>query len=277
MIDKLISSDSIGWLGNENHFLNLYYQYFKNQTFNGVEIIPFKPIKKTLNIVNKLKNFDIKIIRFHGQTGGEKYLKFFNKISMNFINNTIIDIKNLLTNFSNFELLFHEPLISQEKNLQLIIKTPPKTLIIENHQPYQEGLDKIIKNLDILRKNNISSFGLIDIYHFTLNEKHEKIAKNWEKNILKIKAYLQLKDEKGIKYFNSIHFPIGSRKTDSLPINLLTDNQLEFFAKNILPFINSITIENQQEYLGLIYPFNINKIKKRNQLIFNRLKKAGIL
>ncbi len=274
---KSISTDSIGWLGNENHFLNLYYSYFKNKIINGVEIIPFKPIIKTLNFVNKIKNLNINKIKFHGQTGGENYLKFFNKITMTVVNKTIIDLKNLLLNFSDYELLFHEPLISERKNLGLIIKNPPKILTIENHQPYEKGLEKIIKIIDILRKNKINCYGLIDIYHFTLNEKPEKIVKNWEKNILKIKAYLQLKDERGVKYFNSIHFPIGSRKTDSLPINLLTDNQLEFFAKNILPFINSLTIENQQEYLGLIYPFNINKIKKRNQLIFNRLKKAGIL
>lgn len=274
---KYISTDSIGWLGNENHFLSLYLNYLKNKTFDGVEIIPFRPIKRTLNFINKLKNIGIKNIRFHGQTGGEKYLNLFNQITMNFVNNTIIDVKNLLLNFNNYEILFHEPLINEKNNLELIIHYPPKILFIENHQPNEKGLKKIIKIIDVLRKNKVNCYGLIDIYHFTLNEKPENIIKNWEKNIFTIKSYLQLKDKNGKKYFDSIHFPIGKRLTDSLPIDLLTNNQLKFFSKNIIPYINSLTIENQQPYLGLIYPLNINKIKKRNEKIFHRLKNNRII
>ncbi|GEM_PF-5226843 len=274
---KSISTDSIGWQGSISQFLEIYQPYFLNNTFNGVEIIPFKPLKKTKKIIDRLLNFGIKNLSFHGQTGGEKYLSFLKKISLYFVNLNLLQPKILLENFSNYPILFHQPFLENNKIINLIIKNPPKKLLIENHQRGIKGLKKTIKTIDLLRKNQVNCFGLIDVYHFVVDKKIKTIIEDWEKNILTIKKYLLLKDKNNQPYFNAIHFPIGTRLNDSLPIDYLSVNQLKFFAKNIIPYINQLTIENQQQYFGLIYPLSLKKIKKRNQIIFSRLKETGIL
>ena len=69
-----------------------------------------------------------------------------------------------------------------------------------------------------------------------------------------LESYLfYLKIEQGKQLFTGIHFPIGSRLDDSLPIDNMTDEMLQLFSQKIIPNIERVVFENQQENPWFIF------------------------
>ena len=99
----------------------------------------------------------------------------------------------------------------------------------------------------------------------------EVLEKKWSTIIDEISGYL--------KWFRGIHFPIGTRKNDSLDIENMSDQMLSLFGKKIVSRLDRVVIENQQKNLGLFFSTKagLDEIKRRNRINFTRLKKAGIL
>ncbi|GAB4219906.1 MAG: hypothetical protein Fur009_8130 [Candidatus Microgenomates bacterium] len=269
----LISSDSIGFLGSSSQFLFLWKDLFEKKYFHGVELIAFKPIDKLQNFVLTLEKNNIKVLSFHGKTGGEDRLSLIGRLTMSFVNKFILGVDELANIFSNYEFLFHTPYLEDIKIKNYILKNKNKikTLWIENHLDGIEGLKETIKIVDFYRQNGVNALGLIDLYHVVSKIKTKYLIENWENIIDEIAKYK--------KYFIGVHFPIGTRLDDSLPIDLLTDEQLIYLDKKILKFVNKIVFENQQKNLGLLYSnyLMLKKQKLRNERIFNRLKKLDII
>ncbi len=269
MHQKIISTDSIGFLGNPKQFLYLYQQYFKDKTFDGVEMIAFKPLKRLKNFIETLEKNGIKTYSFHGRTGGENQFPFQYKLMMYLVNFFILDIDNL-SKFKNIRILIHTPYAKKEKIKNLILKTKPK-LLIENHLSGEKGVIEAIDQIEKYQNLGIKTDGVFDIKHFLFDVNFSQMKKDWLKIIEKIKKYTQ--------WFSYIHFPIGPRSADSLPIIEMTDEMLEVFGKEIIPKIKTLVIENQQNNFGLFYSNQqmLKKQKQRNDFIFKKLKKAKIL
>jgi len=274
----LVSTDSIGFLGNPGQFLYLWQEYFDNKTLDGVEAIAFKPLWRLIKLVMILRNKNIPVLEFHGKTGGENQLNFSGKIIMTLVNLGICNVKILLKKFPEIEFLSHAPYFEKNFTKQIIFHQRPKKIWIENHLSGKRGIEDAIKQIIIYRENNINSSGMLDIYHYVANS-ITTLETNWSIIVEELKMYILLKDKNGRQLFNGIHFPIGSRLDDSLPIDSMTDEMLELFAQKIIPYAKRVVFENQQFFPGLFFSSNkmLEKQKERNKKLIERFKKTGII
>ena len=273
-----VSTDSIGFLGTPNQFLKLWQEYFDDGTLNGVEIIAFKPISRLNNLISILKNKNISNLSFHGKTGGENQLDFFGRITMTLVNVFIYDIETLLKNFPEIEFLSHTPYLKRNFAKESVLKFKPKKIWIENHFYGKTGVENAIKQILIYRKEGINTCGMLDIFHYIAHSS-ENLEKNWPKIIEELRSFFLLKDNQGKQFFCGIHFPIGTRLGDSLPVDDMSDWMLKLFAKKIIPLAERIVFENQQKNLGLFFSTDkmIEEQKTRNKRIIERFKRTGII
>lgn len=270
-IHRSISTDSVGWLGNSEQFIFLYKEYFENNTFDGVEMIAFKPLHRLRRFIDHLKKHRIETTSFHSQTGDDKQFPLTGRIIMSIVNSLIFDIPNLQKYFKNIDPLAHAPYLKNKETKDKIKILKPNTLWIENHNYGELGVKRAIALIDDYRKYGINAKGMLDLYHYLAHLPTKTIIKDWKKIIKKIKLYS--------RWFSGIHLPIGSRRDDSLPIEDFTDEMLSHFAKEIIPQIEKLVIENQQQGIGLVTSSTrmLIKQKQRNAVNFSRLKKTGIL
>jgi hypothetical protein len=274
----LVSSDSIGFLGKPEQFIYLWEEFFENGTIDGVEAIAFKPIKRLQKLSELLKKINVPILSFHGKTGGEDQLDLFSKIIMTAVNSRIVDSEIILQKFPDVDFLSHGPYFEKESTRQTVLKYQPKKIWIENHLRGKRGVEDAIRQINIYRSNKIDASGMLDIYHYIADNVGE-INTDWPNLVGEMESYMKKRDKTGRQFFTGIHFPIGSRLGDSLPIDNMTDQMLELFAKKIIPYVDRVVFENQQANLGLFFSTKgmIENQKKRNTRIIERLKKTGII
>ena len=273
-----VSTDSIGFLGGPEQFIYLWKEYFDDKTLSGVEAIAFKSVKRLEKMKSILQKNNIPVVSFHGRTGGENQLNLSGKIIMTLVNLGICNVKFLLERFPEIEFLSHAPYFEKNFTKQIIFHQRPKKIWIENHLSGKRGIEDAIKQIIIYRENNINSSGMLDIYHYVANS-ITTLETNWSIIVEELKMYILLKDKNGQQFFNGIHFPIGSRLGDSLPIDSMTDEMLILFAKKIIPYVERVVFENQQVNMGLFFSTNqmLKTQKERNRRIIERLKKTGII
>lgn len=273
-----VSTDSIGFLGKPEQFIELWQKYFDDKTLIGVEVVAFKPINRLKKLISVLKKNNILNISFHGKTGGENKLNFFGRIIMTTVNVFISEVGELLKYFPQIEFLSHSPYFEKKSIQKIILKNKPKKIWIENHLYGKQGVDDAIKQIVFFRKNNINTNGMLDIYHY-LAHSIDSLQTNWSNLVEELQLYILLKDKSGQKIFNGIHFPIGTRLGDSLPIDSMSDEMLKLFSQKIIPHVERVVFENQQSNFGLFFLTDkmIKKQKMRNKGIIERLKKTGII
>lgn len=276
--EYLVSTDSIGFLGRPEQFIELWKKYFDNKTLHGVEVVAFKPINRLNKLIVILKDNNIPVLSFHGKTGGESLLDLFFRIIMTLVNFRIFNAEVLLKNFPEIEFLSHAPYLEKKSNKLIIFQRQPKKMWIENHLSGKQGVEDAIKQINIYRKNRINANGMLDIYHYIAHS-IDSLQTNWTALVEELKSYILLKDKNGRQFFYGIHFPIGSRLGDSLPIDSMTDQMLELFAKKIVPHVERVVFENQQAFPGLFFSTDkmLGEQKARNKRIIERLKRTGIL
>ena len=274
----LVSTDSIGFLGRPEQFIELWSEYFSNETLFGVEAVAFKPISQLKILINTLKNNDIPVLSFHGKTGGENRLNLSGRIIMTVVNIFISNVGGLLKYFPEIEFLSHSPYFEKKSIQKVIFKKKPKKIWIENHLYGKQGVEDAIKQIIFFRKNKINTSGMLDIYHYIAHSVKD-LQINWPKTVEELRSFFLLKDNQGKQFFYGIHFPIGTRLGDSLPIDAMSDDMLKLFAKRVIPYTERVVFENQQKNLGLLFSTNkmIEEQKTRNKRIIERLKKTGII
>lgn len=274
----LVSTDSIGFLGRPEQFVELWQEYFNDKTLDGVEVVAFKPLNRLNELIKTLKSNNIPVLSFHGKTGGEELFNLKSRLMMTLVNYFVVDIETLLKYYPQIEFLSHAPYLGKNSVKKIVVKDRPEKIWVENHLSGVNGVEDAIKEILFYRENKINALGMLDIYHYIAHEV-ETIRTNWPNIVEKLKSYILLKDKNGKQFYNGIHFPIGTRLNDSLPIDEMTDEMLELFAKNIIPYIERVVFENQQKDLGLFFSTNkmLREQKERNKRMVERLKKTGII
>lgn len=274
----LVSTDSIGFLGRPEQFVELWSEYFNNKTLSGVEAVAFKPINRLIKLVDILRINDIPVLSFHGKTGGENRLNFSGRIIMTAVNIFISNAGELLKYFPEIEFLSHSPYLENKSIKEIILKNKPRKIWIENHLYGRRGVEEAIKQIIFFRKNKINTSGMLDIYHYIAHS-IKTFQINWPKIVEELKLFFLQKDYQGKQFFSGIHFPIGTRLGDSLPIDNMNDEMLKLFAEKIIPYTTRVVFENQQKNLGLVFSTKImlEEQKVRNKRIIERLKKTGII
>lgn len=274
----LVSTDSIGFFGKPKQFISIWKEFFDNKTLDGVEVIALKPLNQLNKLIANFRKNNIPVLSFHGRTGGENKLDFKSMVIMTFLNNFIEEAVNLFKRFPKVEYLSHTPYFENKTVYEAVMKNKSKKIWIENHLQGSGGIEDAIKQINIYRKKGINACGMLDIFHYVVHS--EKILpENWSNTVEELRSYFLLKDRNGKQFFCGIHFPIGTRLADSLPIDDMTDEMLRLFAEKIIPYVERIVFENQQKNLGLFFSTDrmIEEQKARNKNVFKRLKKIGII
>lgn len=274
----LVSTDSIGFLGKPEQFIYLWKEYFENHTLDGVEIVAFKPIQRLKKIIDVFRKNNITPLSFHGRTGGENLLPIGSMITMTVINGFIEDADKLLKYFPEIEFLSHSPYLADDYVKKIIVQRQPKKMWIENHLYGKQGVENAIGQINIYRENKINTSGMFDVYHY-LAHSIDQMQTGWTDMVEEINSYINMNDKNGQQFFSGIHFPIGTRLGDSLPIDNMTNEMLELFAEKIIPNIERVVFENQQNFPGLLFSTNkmLAKQKIRNDEMISRFKKTGII
>mgnify|MGYP001563947239 FL=1 len=197
---------------------------------------------------------------------------------MTIVNSFIFDAQTLLKLFPKIELLSHAPYLEKNSVKKIIIKNKPKKIWVENHLYGRRGVEDAIKQIIFFRKNKINACGMLDIYHYIAHTP-KSLQTNWSSIVDELKSYFLLKDKNDKKFFYGIHFPIGTRLGDSLPIDSMSDEMFKLFAQKIIPHIERVVFENQQKNLGLLLSTDkmLAEQKTRNKKIIERFKKTGII
>ena len=179
----LVSTDSIGFLGNPGQFLYLWQEYFDNKTLDGVEVIAFKPLWRLNKLVTILKKNNIPVLEFHGKTGGENQLNLSGKIIMTLVNLGIYNVKFLLERFPEIEFLSHAPYFKKNLTKQIIFQQQPKKIWIENHLSGKRGIEDAIKAVEFINPKisipmHYNTFPVIEADPNLLKNELEKLGKN---------------------------------------------------------------------------------------------------
>lgn len=274
----LVSTDSIGFFGKPEQFVELWKEFFDNKTLDGVEVVAFKPLSKINRLISIFKKNNIRVLSFHGRTGGENLLGFKLRVIMIFLNNFIEEAVNLFKYFPEVEYLSHTPYFENKAVYQAVMQNQPKKIWIENHLQGRLGVEDAIKQINIYRKKGINAYGMLDIFHYVVHSE-KNFFKNWPNTVEELRSYFLLKDNQGKPLFSGIHFPIGTRINDSLPIDSMTDKMLKLFAQKTIPLVERVVFENQQKNLGLFFSTKkmMEEQKVRNKNVFERLKRTGII
>lgn len=276
----LVSTDSIGFFGRPEQFIKLWKEYFDDKTLDGVEVIAFKPINRLNKLISIFKKNNIPVLSFHGKTGDVKQLSILKRITLYLVNTTFVNTNKLLRNFSSDkDILFHTSLTKIKNIEKIVIENLPKKLWIENNPSGKKEAEETINQIINYRKKGVRTYGMFDIFHFIRNLSMPNLKNDWPNVVKQIEYYVKLKDRSGTQFFTGIHFPIGTRLADSLPIDDMTDKMLKQFAQKIIPHVERIVFENQQTLLGLFFSTNkmLEEQKRRNIRIIQRLKKTGII
>lgn len=278
-IQYLVSTDSIGAFGFPEQFVYLWKEFLQNKTISGVEAVAFKPLLRLRKLVNTLEANKISVVSFHGKTGGEDRLDLLSRIIMTSVNAFILPAETLLHEFPGVELLSHAPNFEDESVKKAVLKYKPKKIWIENHLFGKRGITEAMEQIKTYRESEINARGMLDIYHFVAKLPVKHVLRNWRKIIDQIAPYFREMDKEGSPLFTGVHFPIGTRANDSLPVDYLKDEDLKYFAKKIVPSLDRIVFENQQKVPGLFFSTQkmLEKQKARNKNLINRFKKTGII
>ena len=139
-------------------------------------------------------------------------------------------------------------------------------------------MEDAIKQIIFFRKNEVNAEGMLDIYHFVAHS-IKTFKTHWPKIVEELKLFFLQKDYQGKQFFSGIHFPIGTRLDDSLPIDNMNDEMLKLFARKIIPHVERVVFENQQKNLGLFFSTKkmLEEQKARNKIIIERFKITGII
>ena len=265
-------------MGRPEQFVDLWGEYFNNKTFSGVEAVAFKSVNRLKRLIDILRINNIPVLSFHGKTGGENKLNFSGRIIMTAVNIFISNVGDLLKYFPEIEFLSHSPYFEKKSIQKVILKNKPKKIWIENHLYGRQGVEDAIKQIIFFRKNEVNAEGMLDIYHFVAHS-IKTFKTNWPKIVEELKLFFLQKDYQGKQFFSGIHFPIGTRLDDSLPIDNMNDEMLKLFARKIIPHVERVVFENQQKNLGLFFSTKkmLEEQKARNKIIIERFKITGII
>ncbi|MCS7093296.1 MAG: hypothetical protein NZL96_02625 [Patescibacteria group bacterium] len=266
-LELLVSSDSLGIFGTAEQFLFLWEETFKRGVLSGVELIGFRPIRRIKKFIEKLGQKKIKVLSIHGRTGLRSEGQLTSTILLRILDLLIASYNELVFNYLEIDLLLHSTYAGSPQVKEEILSHPPKRLWIENAKADKDfrELDQTLKLVDFFRKNRIDCRAMLDLYHAFAFKTHREIVKEWFSLFKRLRPYL--------KNFDGIHLPVGTRISDSLPIDLIDESRLSFLREEILSKASRVVIENQQAGTGLLFSStsSLTSQKQRNLNILRKL------
>jgi hypothetical protein len=297
--DNIISESKLKWtikdtkivyyysLNQFNSFLWLKLYEFKNN-INNDDIVNLKKILKShINIKEDLliRSVDIKEIE---KKLNKMFLRTDNKKNLEneFINKNCDELSNLYNSRDNLSKIKNNELFNSEEIQKEIQEIEKQIKIKENlnvdiekfikefNKKQEDRVQKIINNLENIRKNLISKFNL-NMEEFT------KLSKNLEEDYLKL---LHLLHDIKLEETNFIYISDFNYQLINTDINNLGENQCKSYYKYFENHLNTIfmdfnDLEKYEDYninyvnYQILEIININMVSTISWEIYNGILK----
>lgn len=280
--ETLISTGCLGALGD----LATLRQVWPSE-LNQVEMIAWRG--RVGAILKEAEDYGYDVICIHGPSGGplpEKHT--LRDRAILWVISQIITPTPQLTVIcgDKHEILVHSPNLREKRNLEAMLKSKAPFVWIENHPHGEDGTNEAIAKVQVLREENVPAGLVFDLCHFigATELTSTDFFQRWEEAMELIANRISLLTDHHKKAIPlGIHFPIGTYKSDSLPIDKMSDDMLRDFAAVIdsKEIITRLVLECQQEgWLAMAKVMGretVTKQRRRNEGIYDRLKKTGIV
>lgn len=273
MPEIVISTDILGMFGKIADLNILYGTKFKKLELIGWNLTLDRHIKEA-------EEQGYEIASIHGQLVSAKSPEpFLTKIYMLLIDLLLKPTPKLVNYGKRFDLLFHAANIN-DHNRQIIINNKNLHQIwIENHYVGLEGTEHAMRIINELRSYGVNAGLTFDLTHFIgpANLVHKDFHVSWLK-LLRFITTTLFKTQYPVR----LHFPVGTVYEDALPIeDRLINTMLKDFANLIKDSpIKRLIIENKQKRIidnFILHAKRMDKVKRRNAIILEKLTKAGII
>lgn len=273
--DVSVSNDVLGGFGDQTRLAHVVPREFG---IKRVEALAIGDANRVLKSIQKLEDIGFKVARIHGRMGigNEKGL---DRLFVASLNSQLVSTGLLMHIFGknmlgDREILLHEPEARSIKYIPLMMWQKRPRLFFENHNEGLESIKSTIKQAERFRLAGFETGVVMDVFHVTrLGESRKDFQKKWDAMI----SFVASETSNPRSLLRKIHFPVGTRVKDSLPIDSRIDSSmLVNFRKALGPSVDEIELENQQEgHLAYLPKREEEKVLKRNYRIFSLLGKAG--
>ena len=261
----LVSTDSIGMFGDIKNLNKLWTP----ERFPYVEMISWRGREES--IISQLTAHGYRIAHLHGRMGNDIP-------AMRLLDQLITRTPSLMRRWGTaYDILIH----TSEARKATVINaakraTRIKRIWIENDESGADGVSRMRHTAQQYLHNGIPTGVVFDVFHYIRSycESDLLLRQSWEDMM---PLLIQLKP-----FALGIHFPIGTRVDDSLPLDRISDEMLQRFA-GVCEYtgVERITLEYQHEpwkyRAGSIPSSAFPVIRTRIERITNRLIKNNLL
>lgn len=276
----LISTDTVGALGNFHALREVWDQ----ELLNSVEMIGWR--RGFDSLLQEAKELDYNVACIHGpimaSLRGDSLLRLAVTVVPNLM---LIPTPELVTYGQEYEILVHAANLEDPNNMRAIIESNPQLVWVENNSPGRDGFMEAMRTVSDLREQGVNAGMMLDMCHYIGTENlgdEQRFYREWDDALELISRELASTLENKVELMPvGIHFPIGTDRGDSLPIKIISDEMLRDFAAVISSArVASLTLESQPGELWdmiCLRAGTIEKQRRRNDLIYNRLARTGIV
>ena len=285
---NLWSTDSVGAFGSASQTRSVLDGVLQHSQINGLEGFAFRTEQRLSTFIRELENHGVNVLSIHGRTGGHGS-SMVDSFKLYGANTSMINSKRLVElHGQDKDILFHAPELRNPKVYREVCETihtfdeaVRTTVWIENHLG-PSALQDVFDVVQALRLEGINAAGLFDPCHFITPEGlSQNFVRNYQFMIDFFNSIASTKDLNGKQIIQALHVPVGTVAHDSLPIEEMSDKQLQQVGDIAAEHnFTRIVIENQQTGVTNIFkllPYQEAPQRKRNTVNAQRLIATGII
>jgi hypothetical protein len=252
--------------------------------FDGIEAFPIRPLSRFNQFIKDAGNWGLPVVSIHGRTGGEGYnpKDTATLIACNALMPATPRVIELYAH--SHDVLFHVPELEDGGNIASLTKHKDRTRFVwvENHHG-KESMAGAMRKVAQLRSLGIPSAVMFDVCHYigARNLVNGSFQREYAQMLHDADCLLHETDAQGHPIVQGIHLPVGRKPDDSLPIDEMDDDSLRALADTINGAdITRLVLEHQER--GFLYmlhfsPKRMDTVKKRHEVIINRLLRTNVL
>jgi hypothetical protein len=270
-----VSMDHMGVFGSPKQLRRVYPK--QDFPFRFAEVLAVGTPKGLRHRIHALQDEGFQVTEIHGSPGPSDRDSLRERVYLGFVDRCMIPPDELAGRFADQELLFHTPEIMHPSVRATLLRLRPKAVWVENHERGIGGMAQAIAAAELLEHNHLTSHVMMDLCHFIGHEEltNGAFAGRWSQLITYLRAMTGRESGK----IRGIHFPIGEKANDSLPLHRVSDTMLGELRDAIGPSVGRVIFENQSGgrlLLGMT-PLDERYAARRNTGVLSRLQKMGLL
>lgn len=273
--ETVISTDSLGLVRADWKLLRQMWGSLTDKA----EVIGFRSMLERL--YDQAADCGFHIQEIHGRVGWNRDM--FGSIMTDVADTLIVSTAELIDQYAaNCPVLLHTTEALANEKLIISKKESIKLLWVEN-QPHSGAVNDTEKTIKTFNDQGVSVGFMFDLAHYLYgeNDNDQKFSQRWEKTLNVLNDIIKTNAHVGI------HFPIGTRKNDSLPVldgkispDMFRDVAVVLHGENEPhQAVEQIVLESQHGLRLAAWQSkrDIGKIRRHHEAIVDKLVSTGII